>query len=83
MCDCCESNGRLKFRFEVLNQWGDKTVLERDVNEDYLGMGEGEIYLDVFKDFLNAAGFPMALNDKIAFVHENEAIVTLDSEDLD
>ena len=65
---------KIKIRMESTNQYGDKFVIEQEVDEDYCDMGEMEIYHNAYLNFLKAVGFCFNLNDEVVVLSDDEHI---------
>lgn len=65
-----EPNGKIKTAFKYIDEYDNITEVIREVDSDYLGMGEGDILCELFRDFMVACGFNYLSGKKIDFADE-------------
>lgn len=62
-----EHIGKIKTVFKYTDESGDTTEVVREVDPNYLGMDEGDILCELFRDFMVAAGFYYFADKDIRF----------------
>lgn len=62
-----EHTKKIKTVFKYTDEGGDSTEVSREVDADYLGMEEGDILCELFRDFMVAAGFYYFADKEIEF----------------
>lgn len=76
MCNCStcknEPNDTITVSFSYTDEYNHHTELSKTVPSDYLDMSEMDILLELFTDFLSAAGFTYVRNGEIKFIKPNK-----------
>lgn len=69
-----EHIGKIKTVFKYTDEGGDTTKVVREVDSNYLGMDEGDILCELFKDFMVAAGFYYFADKDIRFENRDQIL---------
>lgn len=64
-------NDFISVEFSYTDMFGNKANLKREVANDYCGLAEMEILIDLFRDFLCSAGFVIDPHDELKLVKKD------------
>lgn len=70
----------IRLTFSYIDEFGEKTTLDKTYHQDNEGVGELWWLVEEFKCFLHAHGFAKVSTDHIVYLEEGEKVVTKDGE---